>query len=135
MAQRLVVGSVQKELSALTTRYGPDPHTRSHGETFLDLLRTRLVPGGLYFLDEPETPPLANQGPGLLTLLHDKSGCRFVIATHAPMLLAYPTAEILRIENGVLCATNYRDLDHYKLTRDSLNDPNRYLRRLFCEEE
>jgi Predicted ATPase len=51
------------------------------------------------------------------------------------MLLAYPTAEILRIENGVLCATNYRDLDHYKLTRDFLSDPNRYLRRLFCEEE
>ena len=50
-------GMARAQRAALTDRYGTDPDAQSHGETFLALLRTRLVPNGLYFLDEPETPP------------------------------------------------------------------------------
>jgi predicted ATPase len=84
--------------AALIRRYGDNPDARSHGETFLALLRTRLVPNGLYFLDEPETPLSPSRVLALIALLADRvaQGCQFIIATHSPILMALPGATIPR---------------------------------------
>ena len=113
------------ERAALTRRYGANPDARSHGETFLALLQTRLMPNGLYFLDEPETPLSPTRVLALIALLVDRvrQGCQFVIATHSPILMAMPDATILLAEGGHLRETDWNDLEHVRVTRAFLADP------------
>src|SRR5205085_762205 len=77
-------------------RYGRDPDARSHGQAFLNLFQGRFVPEGLYLLDEPEAPLSPQNQLGLLALLLEWVGrdAQFIIATHSPMLLAFPDAAI-----------------------------------------
>ena len=121
--------------AALAQRYGADPDARSHGETFLALLQTRLVPNGLYFLDEPETPLSPTRVLALIALLADRvrQGCQFVIATHSPILMALPDATILLAEDGRLRPVAWNDLEHVRVTRAFLNDPAATLRRLLAD--
>jgi predicted ATPase len=128
----LATGAMAGQRRALAARYGADPDARSHGETFLNLLQQRLVPNGLYFLDEPETPLSPARVLGLLALLKDRmaNGCQFVIATHSPILMALPGAEILLLEDGRIARPAYDELEHVRLTRDFLNAPERFLRHL-----
>ena len=120
------------ERAALTSRYGANPDARSHGETFLALLQTRLVPNGLYFLDEPESPLSPTRVLALIALLVDRvrQGCQFVIATHSPILMAMPGATILLAEGGQLRETDWNDLEHVRVTRAFLSNPAAHLRRL-----
>src|SRR5438094_10106455 len=73
-------------------RYGRDPDARSHGQAFLNLFQSRFVPGGLYLLDEPEAPLSPQNQLGLLAILLDviERDAQFIIATHSPILLAFP---------------------------------------------
>ena len=118
--------------SALTGRYGANPDARSHGETFLALLQTRLVPNGLYLLDEPETPLSPTRVLALIEMLMDRvrQGCQFIIATHSPILMAMPQSSILLAEDGQLRVAEWNELEHVRVTRAFLNDPERFLRRL-----
>jgi predicted ATPase len=83
-------GVARAQRGALAGRYGDNPDARSHGETFLALLQTRLVPNGLYLLDEPETPLSPTRVLALIGMLMDRvqQGCQFIIATHSPILMA-----------------------------------------------
>lgn len=128
-------GVARGQRTALANRYGADPDARSHGETFLALLRTRLVPNGLYFLDEPETPLSPTRVLALIAILADcvRQGCQFVIATHSPILLAAPDATILLVEDGRLQEAAWTELEHVRVTRSFLNDPASVLRRLLDE--
>jgi predicted ATPase len=130
--QRLAVGAAAKERAALTRRYGAQPDARSHGEMFLHLLQQRLVPRGLYFLDEPETPLSPTRVLALLAILRDRvaADCQFVIATHSPILMALPGADIRLIEDGAIVSIAYADVEHVRLTRAFLDDPESFLRRL-----
>ena len=130
--QRLAVGAAAKERAALARRYGPDPDARSHGETFLHLLQQRLQPRGLYFLDEPETPLSPTRVLALLAILRDRvaQDCQFVIATHSPILMALPGAELLLLEGGQIAPIAYEDVEHVRITRAFLDDPSSFLRRL-----
>jgi predicted ATPase len=123
------------ERAALTQRYGENPDARSHGETFLALLQTRLVPNGLYFLDEPETPLSPSRVLALIVLLAGcvKQGCQFIVATHSPLLMAIPEATILLAENGRLQPVAWDDLEHVRVTRSFMRDPAAMLRRLLEE--
>ena len=96
------------------------------------MLDTRLVPQGLYFLDEPEAPLSPTRVIALLGLIRDRvaQGCQFVIATHSPILLALPNAEILLIEDGAIRRTEWAALEHVRVTRAFLNNPDRVLKRL-----
>ncbi len=125
-------GMARSQRAALEHRYGADPDARSHGETFLALLQTRLVPNGLYFLDEPETPLSPSRVLALIALLADrvKQGCQFIIATHSPILMALPGATILLAAGGALRPAEWNDLDHVRVTRAFLADPAAHLRRL-----
>lgn len=130
--QRLATGAAAKERAALVRRYGADPDARSHGETFLHLLQQRLVPRGLYFLDEPEAPLSPTRVLALLAILRDRvaEGCQFVIATHSPILMALPKAEILLLERDTIAPIDYADVEHVRITRAFLDDPESFLRRL-----
>lgn len=130
--QRLATGTAAKERAALTRRYGADPDARSHGETFLHLLQQRLQPRGLYFLDEPETPLSPTRVLALLAILKDRiaQDCQFVIATHSPILMALPGAQILLLEADAITPIEYGLVEHVRITRAFLDDPESFLRRL-----
>jgi predicted ATPase len=128
----LAAGPVRASLKDMERRYGKDPDARSHGQAFLNLFQGRFVPGGLYLLDEPEAPLSPQNQLGLLAVLLEMVAqqAQFVIATHSPMLLAFPGARIYSFDRVPVGPVAYEDLDHVALTRDFLNDPPAFLRRL-----
>lgn len=130
--RQLATGVARGQRGALADTYGEDPDARSHGETFLNLLEKRLVTEGLYFLDEPEAPLSPLRVLTLISLLKQvvADGSQLIICTHSPILMAFPGAEILLFEGDQLTRTEWGDLDHVRLTRAFLNDPESYLRRL-----
>src|SRR5260370_12499047 len=110
-------------------RYGRDPDARSHGQAFLNLFQDRVVPGGLYLLDEPEAPLSPQNQLGLLAILLGliERDAQFVIATHSPILLAFPDATIYSFDRVPVPPVAYGDLDHAVLPRAFLNHPHTYL--------
>ena len=128
--QRLAMGTARAERRAFESRYGKNPDGRSHGEVFLGLLASRLVPGGLYLLDEPEAPLSPRGVLQLIALIKDRvnSECQFIIATHSPMLMAFPGAAIYVFEGNAVTPTAYADVEHVQLTRSFLQNPDRFLK-------
>jgi predicted ATPase len=128
----LAMGPAAASLAELTRRYGEDVDARSHGEAFLALFQSRLTPGGLYLLDEPEAALSPQSQLGLIALLADSipQRCQFVVATHSPLLLAFPGATIFSFDVTPIQQVRYDELQHVNLTRDFLNDPAAYLRHL-----
>lgn len=126
------VNVVRGERERLNARYGDNPDARSHGESFLHVLKERMLPGGFYLLDEPETPLSPTRQIALLALLKQcvEDDCQFLIATHSPILMAFPEARILCFEEGQILQTAYDDVEHVTLTRAFLNNPDSFLRRL-----
>lgn len=131
-ALTLAQGAARGQRRALTERYGEDAAARSHGESFLHLFQSRFVPGGLYLLDEPEAPLSPQRQLALLALLKEMAGrdSQFVIATHSPILMALPGASILSFDGERVREVAYEDVEHVALTRDFLNNPEAFLRRL-----
>ncbi len=117
----------------LADRYGEDMDAGSHGQQFLAFFQARVVPEGLYLLDEPEVALSPTSQLAFLSLLmaaaaeHD---CQFLIATHSPMLMALPGATILDFDAIPVEAVGYEDVEHVRLTRDFLAAPGRFLRHL-----
>lgn len=112
---------------------GISPHERSHGESFVDLMRHRFYPQGLYLLDEPEAALSPRGCMAVLALLSDLTaqGCQFVVATHSPILLALPDATIYEIgEDGEIAKVAYDQALPVRLTREFLAEPDRFLRHL-----
>ena len=96
------------------------------------LFQSRFVPGGLYLLDEPEAPLSPQSQLALMVMMQDMiaQDAQFIIATHSPILLAYPGATIYSFDRVPAEVVPYEELEHVTLTRDFLNNPGRYLRRL-----
>jgi predicted ATPase len=113
-------------------RYLAHHDTRSHGESFLDLFSERIRGRGLYLLDEPETPLSPQRQLALLGLMIDavRDGAQFIVATHSPILLAYPGAQILSFDTVPILRVAYDDLEHVRTMRDFLNAPDQYIRHL-----
>ena len=131
----LASGPERASLAAMTRRYGEDLDARSHGESFLTLLHARLVPRGLFLLDEPEAALSPRRQLGLIGLMRDfvAQGCQFIVATHAPILLAYPGARLYAFDDaggGPPRAAAFEELEHVRLTRDFLAAPEQFLRHL-----
>jgi predicted ATPase len=131
-ARALAGAPMRGELAALRERYGDGLDSRSHGESFLHFFAERLVPGGIYFLDEPEAPLSPARQLSLLALLKrmEAERSQVILATHSPILLAYPGAEILGFDTTPVAPVRYEDLEHVTLMRDFLRDPEAYLRHL-----
>ncbi len=131
-ARGLAAGPAAGSIHELDRRYGQDLDARSHGESFLTLFQSRLVPGGLYLLDEPEAPLSPQNQLALLALVRASiaDGSQFIIATHSPIVLALPGADILSFDESPPRRVPWEELEHVRLVRDFLNEPQRYLRQL-----
>jgi predicted ATPase len=104
-------------------------HEQSHGESFLALLMHRFHGNGFYILDEPEAALSPQRQLAALARIHQlvEDGSQFVIATHSPILMAYPHAEIWHCSDDGLARIAYEDTEHYRVTRDFLANPKRML--------
>ena len=115
-------------------RYGGKSfHLKSHGEAFLALFEHRFE-DGLFILDEPEAALSPQRQLAFLSILHQLTAPRmaqFIIATHSPVLLAFPGATVYGLDGGTIRQVDYRDTDHYRLTVDFLQAPERFFRHLF----
>lgn len=116
---------------------GKSLHKQSHGEAFLSLLTNRLQGGGLYLFDEPEAALSPQRQLAVLALLHRLVYHRsqLVIATHSPILLAYPHARIFELGEIGIKETTYAETEQFRVTRDFLAAPQRMLELLLGEEE
>lgn len=106
-------------------------HEKSHGESFLAVSENHFGARGLYFLDEPEAALSPQKQLSLLIRISEcvKEGAQFVIATHSPILLAYPEAEILSFD-GRIHPVSYEETDSFRITRMFVNDRERILHHL-----
>jgi len=132
LAKALARGVFEGSARGIERRYGADLDANSHGESFLKLFQARFVPEGLYILDEPETPLSPSRQLALMAMIMEmvEQRSQFIIATHSPILMAYPEATILSCDQPPVQEVAYDDLEHVKLTRAFLSDPKRFLYRL-----
>jgi predicted ATPase len=128
----LALGPLRGSIAGMEQRYGADLDANSHGQSFLKLFQSRFVPGGLYLLDEPEAPLSPQSQLALLAMIGDMVAqqAQFIIATHSPIVLAFPAARIYTFDRTPVTAIDYEELDHVRLTRDFLNAPQRFLRQV-----
>ena len=112
---------------------GVSLHEQSHGESFLALVKHRFRGGGLYILDEPEAALSPQRQLTLLAFMHQlvRDGAQFIVATHSPILMAYPDALIYQLGPRGIQRVAYEDTEHYQLTRDFLNGRERFFKHLF----
>ncbi|MEO7326689.1 MAG: AAA family ATPase [Dokdonella sp.] len=124
-------------VSDLRAYGGKSLHHQSHGESFLALFQNRFE-HGLYILDEPEAALSPQRQLAFLRIIHELEMPRhaqFLIATHSPILLAYPGATLYQFEDDGIREVAYRETDHYLVTRDFLNAPDRILGHLFSRDD
>ena len=116
---------------------GKSLHHQSHGESFLNLVHSRFHGQGIYLLDEPEAALSPARQLTLLCELHRlvEAGSQLLIATHSPILMAYPGAEILLLGEGPIHPVEYRETEHYQITKSFLDSPERMLRILLQQDE
>lgn len=111
---------------------GKSLHEQSHGESFLALMTHRFGGQGIYILDEPEAALSPLRQLAVLSRIHDLilDDSQFIIATHSPILMAYPEARIYHCGQEGVIETAYVDTEHFQVTRDFLANPERMLKVL-----
>ena len=107
-------------------------HNRSHGESFLKMVQNNIQPNGLYFLDEPEAALSPQRQLTLLAEIYRcaSDGAQFIIATHSPILLGIPNAEIFSFDNGKIHTCRYEETESYRVTELFINNRKRLLENL-----
>lgn len=116
---------------------GKSLHEQSHGESFLALMMNRFAGDGLYLLDEPEAALSPQRQLAALARIHDlvSAGSQFVIATHSPILMAYPDATIYACSQEGISPIDYYETEHYRVMHDFVVNPRRMLDVLMAPEE
>jgi predicted ATPase len=130
--------SVARYLDEAATGSGPPPDflSHSHGEGFLRFFDERCKRQGLYIFDEPESALSPARQIEFLKLLRrmDRSGlCQVIMATHAPMLMAYPGARLLHLSKYGLAPVAVEQTDHYRLMREFCADPTTFIETMIEE--
>jgi predicted ATPase len=128
---------VADEVSNLRAYGGKSLHAQSHGESFMALFTNRFEQG-LYLLDEPEAALSPQRQLSFLRVMHDLATpghAQFIVATHSPILLAYPGASIFSLDGDAIEPIEYRETRHYLITRDFLNAPERFFKHLLAPPE
>ncbi len=115
---------------------GTSMHNRSHGEVFFTTLTKKFHGKGLYILDEPEAALSPNRQMAALTAINDlvRDDSQFIIATHSPILLAYPRAKILLLDDTGIREVAYEDTEQYAVTKQFLNNYEGMLEILLKEQ-
>ncbi len=110
-------------------------HEQSHGESFLSVLLNRFYGNGIYLLDEPESALSPFRQLSLLTAIHDlvNTGSQFIIATHSPIVLAYPEAIIYEFSDSKIHPVEYTETEHYKVSKAFFDHKNQMLKELLSE--
>ena len=117
---------------------GRSLHEQSHGEGFLSLFTNRFGEEGIYLLDEPEAALSPARQLAFLKVMHDLvngSKAQFIIATHSPILLSFPGAQIYDFDSSPIGEIAYEETDHYRLTLNFLTGRERFFHELFRDEE
>lgn len=131
------VASYVDSVGARDNYGGKSLHGQSHGESFISLLEHRFTRSGFYVMDEPEAALSPQRQLSLLVLLHDllknNSDIQFLIATHSPILLAYPGAQIVSFDGGHVHEIGYRESQPFQLVSRFVAAPERYINALFSE--
>ena len=111
-------------------------HEQSHGESFLALLHCRFGGNGFYVLDEPEAALSPTRQLSVIRRIHQLvlKNSQFIIATHSPILMAYPQAKILLLDEAGFKEVGYEDTEHYAVTKEFMNNPGRMLGELLAED-
>jgi predicted ATPase len=130
------VASYVDQVGATEAYGGRSLHDQSHGESFLSLIRNRFRGPGFYVLDEPEAALSPQRQLSFLVLLHDavkdsRGGAQFLIATHSPILLAFPNAQILSFDGESIHEIAYKDSQPFQLVSRFMAAPERYMNALF----
>jgi len=115
---------------------GKSLHEQSHGESFLALMTQRFGGNGIYILDEPEAALSPQRQLAILSRIHDlvKDNSQFIIATHSPILMAYPDSTIYQCGPDGITETTYEETEHYQVTRDFLMNRERMLKILLEDD-
>lgn len=110
---------------------GQSLHEQSHGESFFAVFQNKFGGESLYILDEPEAALSPSRQMSMLTRMHElvKEGSQFIIATHSPIIMAYPDALIYELKEGFE-KVDYEDTEHYQIMRSFLNCPQKMLQIL-----
>ena len=122
-----------EQVSTMQAYGGKSLHEQSHGESFISLFAHRFE-RGIYLLDEPEAALSPQRQLSFLKIVHDlvtPGHAQFLIATHSPILLAYPGAVLFDLDGDRIQETSYRDTKHFLITRDFLSSPERFFKHLF----
>ncbi|MEP3278333.1 MAG: AAA family ATPase [Stappiaceae bacterium] len=116
---------------------GVSLHEQSHGESFFALLMNRFGGDGLYILDEPEAALSPTRQMAMVARLHQlvEEGSQFIIATHSPILMAYPQSTIITLDSGQMRKTAYEDTEHYRVTKYFLNNHQKMIGELIAEDK
>ena len=115
---------------------GVSLHKQSHGESFLALLEERLGGNGLYLLDEPEAALSPMRQMRMLCRIDQlvKQKSQLLISTHSPILMTYPHAQVLQIDQSGICEVSYHETEAFQLMRRFLNDPEHMLALLLGDD-
>jgi predicted ATPase len=114
---------------------GKSLHVQSHGESFMALVTHRFGADGLYLLDEPESALSPTRQLALLVRMRQlvEGGAQLIIATHSPILMAFPDSLLYRIDGSGIAPVAYEETEHYQVTRAFMGDPRGFVARLFAE--
>ena len=114
---------------------GRSLHEQSHGESFLTLFMNRFGGNGLYILDEPEAALSPARQMSVIARMHElvKQDSQFVVATHSPIIMAYPDAFIYLLSEDGINRTEYSETEHYQVIKNFINNPVRMLNILMSD--
>lgn len=112
---------------------GVSLHKQSHGESFMALVENRFYGNGLYILDEPEAALSPMRQMRLMYLIKEleKKNSQFIISTHSPILMTYPGAEVLEISDEGIKSVDYKETEHYMITKRFMDAPEKITKELF----
>ncbi len=122
--------------SSLLRYGGVSFHEQSHGESFLALVTNRFEGNGLYLLDEPEAALSPQRLMSLIVAIDDlvEKHSQFIIATHSPILMAYPKSEILQFSDSGIQKVAYKDTEHYQITKQFIDRPEQMMKYLLQKD-
>ena len=132
MAKILARGPFSSGLDQIKKGFGDNADGESHGESFMSIFRRRFAPSGIYILDEPEAALSPISQLGLISLIKQavNEGSQFILATHSPILMAIPKANLFSCDNGSINLISYEEAEHVALYKAFLSNPEQFLRRL-----
>jgi len=111
-------------------------HERSHGEAFFSVFLNRFRQPGIYLLDEPEAALSPNRQLAFLQFLRereDDGNAQFIIATHSPLLFAYPGATVFQFADEIM-PVNYSETEHFQVVEAFMKSPERFFRHMFSRD-